>query len=387
MAIYLNIGRYKDGMLKNIDPDEISGKTVREVLAEYAGSSHVATINMGMVTGYFVGTSELKGVYRQKTKRVLLFEEVSQILEASQSLLLNMECPPPCKIELKKKANDGWFDFPLMEISGMTVRQNLEFFSGKSLIIKIDIPTKAGPLLYCGTEALVAACKEKYKNGLSFSELLNRLSTDESAILNVSLNFDDKVIFGGTSANTDKVTKDELRSCLPSGEVLCNGPNKKILAEVDVLPGKQMPLNMDNDQMEVEKEYQEGIRCLKDDNLDQAFRHFLNVLSKNPKHIAALSASGFVLMELGRNKEALIQYQKATAIDGNSWKPWFDMGVLLMSLGRSLDAVEALERAYKLNNHDKVRERLVCAYVDVGQHDKASNLSVRHAKRPFSRAA
>jgi len=387
MAYFFNLSRYKDGLLEDLQASEIFGKTLREVLVEFDGFDVVATVSLGMKTGYFVGSDGLKEIFGKKTKRVLLFRTVLQRLVDANSQLLEVLCPPPFKMDVKKKASHGWFDFPLMELSGMTLRQNLELFTGHSLIVQIQ-PQHTGKTLYfCGSSNLAGICRQKFGNGEAFVELLDRLQTEGSTYLNIPINFDDAIIFGTEDSVGYNGTAGKPEFYVPKHVSLHEGPSREAVREVKELPDSQMSFEDTVGSKEVDSEYQAGIQLFKNDDLDGALKHLQKALSLDPRHLPALSASGLVLREMGREKEALIQYQKATSIEGRHWKPWYEMGSLLLNLGRGHDAVEALERAYKLNKEDLVREKLANAYVEIGQFERASNLATRRAKRGYHQAA
>lgn len=78
-----------------------------------------------------------------------------------------------------------------------------------------------------------------------------------------------------------------------------------------------------------------------------------SVTDKFPESSVAQSSLGGVYMKEGNTQQALVHIDKATQIDANNYKAWYNKGVLLLRTSDTKGALEALNRAIAINDYSK----------------------------------
>ena len=97
------------------------------------------------------------------------------------------------------------------------------------------------------------------------------------------------------------------------------------------------------------------------------------VLEKAPKDLATLIKLGNLLMDAGRNEEAVSAYGRALEIDSNNQNVRVDMGVCYRRMGRPDIGVETIRKAIAMQpNHAMAHQNLgVILYDDFQQYPEA----------------
>jgi len=98
--------------------------------------------------------------------------------------------------------------------------------------------------------------------------------------------------------------------------------------------------------------YMLGLASWKSGNLAQADVAFDEALKLDPKHQKSLLNSARVLIELGRNEEALQRVNASLALDSTSNEAWRMLGRTQTELGKTDEAIDAFRRAIALDDHD-----------------------------------
>ena len=118
--------------------------------------------------------------------------------------------------------------------------------------------------------------------------------------------------------------------------------------------------------------YMLGLSSWKAGNLAQADVAFGEALKLDPRHQKSLLNSARVLIELGRNDEALDRVQAALALDSTSAESWRVLGRTQVELGKTEAAIEAFRHAITLDDHDVwAMNNLALIYIQQGCPDEA----------------
>ncbi len=113
--------------------------------------------------------------------------------------------------------------------------------------------------------------------------------------------------------------------------------------------------------------YMLGLSSWKSGNLAQADVAFGEALKLDPKHQKSLLNSARVLIELGRNDEALDRVQAALALDSTSAESWRVLGRTQVELGKTDEAIDAFRHAIALDDHDVwAMNNLALIYIQQG---------------------
>lgn len=100
------------------------------------------------------------------------------------------------------------------------------------------------------------------------------------------------------------------------------------------------------DPQDEEALYNRGLALAKLRRSKEAADSFERVIQMNSTFLAdAWSGKGAVLLDQGRNKEALLCFQNATGINPNLGRAWYGMGLALKGLDREVEAGGAFARA------------------------------------------
>ncbi len=113
--------------------------------------------------------------------------------------------------------------------------------------------------------------------------------------------------------------------------------------------------------------YMLGLSSWKSGNLAQADVAFGEALKLDPKHQKSLLNSARVLLDLGRNDEALDRVHSALALDSTSAESWRVLGRAKVELGKPDEAIDAFRRAITLDDHDVwAMNNLALIYIQQG---------------------
>jgi tetratricopeptide (TPR) repeat protein len=113
--------------------------------------------------------------------------------------------------------------------------------------------------------------------------------------------------------------------------------------------------------------YMLGLSSWKAGNLAQADVAFGEALKLDPTHQKSLLNSARVLLDLGRNEEALGRVQAALALDSTVGESWRVLGRTQVELGNPDAAIEAYRRAITLDDHDVwAMNNLALIYIQQG---------------------
>ena len=118
--------------------------------------------------------------------------------------------------------------------------------------------------------------------------------------------------------------------------------------------------------------YMLGLSSWKSGNLAQADVAFDEALKLDPRHQKSLLNSARVLIELGRNEEALERVQSALAVDSTSAESWRVLGRTQAELGKTDEAIDALQHAITLDDRDVwAMNNLGLIYIQQGHPEAA----------------
>ena len=98
--------------------------------------------------------------------------------------------------------------------------------------------------------------------------------------------------------------------------------------------------------------FQEAESALADRDVNRAFGIYKSILDKDPTSAKAIRGLGLTLWMDGRNKEAIICYQRVIEIAPDFVSAYADLSVILSDQNRHKKAVEYARRASRLSPKD-----------------------------------
>lgn len=128
-----------------------------------------------------------------------------------------------------------------------------------------------------------------------------------------------------------------------------------------------MSIKDDPRQVEVEKNYEQGKKLMKNGNFDEALTSFKRILSVY-ESAEIYYNMGYINTSQGKYSDALLNFRKATEIDNAFARAHKMMGEALIKLGRKEEAQEALQKAadiYMDKNMDKNAEEILQAVAEL----------------------
>jgi Flp pilus assembly protein TadD/4-amino-4-deoxy-L-arabinose transferase-like glycosyltransferase len=118
--------------------------------------------------------------------------------------------------------------------------------------------------------------------------------------------------------------------------------------------------------------FQKGAWQLLQHDKASAAATFQELVGRSPGDAAGWTALAWMLLEDGRNQEALPLCEKAVSIDACDDKAWSNLGTAQLRLGSWQDAADALQRAITLEPHEpEYWSTYGEAWLHLGQLDKA----------------
>jgi protein O-GlcNAc transferase len=95
--------------------------------------------------------------------------------------------------------------------------------------------------------------------------------------------------------------------------------------------------------------FRRALSALQAGEVREAERLFKEVVSAEPKHVAALNLLTILLIKVGRHKEAEIFIRRALNESATSDASFYNYGVILKALGRPAEALGQFSKALKIN--------------------------------------
>jgi tetratricopeptide (TPR) repeat protein len=103
-----------------------------------------------------------------------------------------------------------------------------------------------------------------------------------------------------------------------------------------------------------------------------ALAFFDDILRISPENHHAAASRAFLLAEMGRHAEAIVQLEQLLAQNPNEASNWFNLGFLLDAAGQDQRAFDAMEKATQLNSHlDRAFYGLALSAIKLGKTDIA----------------
>lgn len=116
----------------------------------------------------------------------------------------------------------------------------------------------------------------------------------------------------------------------------------------------------------------QAIAAFQTGRLDDAERHFKELLAQDPKHLAGLNLLGMVLTAAQKFDEAERTISAAIAVNGNSDATHYNHGVVLKALNRPEQALASFDKALAINPAIAANWAVRGAALnDLGRHDQA----------------
>jgi predicted O-linked N-acetylglucosamine transferase (SPINDLY family) len=118
--------------------------------------------------------------------------------------------------------------------------------------------------------------------------------------------------------------------------------------------------------------FKRAVQSFQQGRLDEAERHFRQVLRKEPRHLASLNILAIVLTTLKRYAEAEPCLQAALKLNATSDATFYNYGIVLKALGRSDEALQRFTQALEINpgNAETWNNRGIALH-DLGDHTAA----------------
>jgi tetratricopeptide (TPR) repeat protein len=117
---------------------------------------------------------------------------------------------------------------------------------------------------------------------------------------------------------------------------------------------------------EARKLFAQGLLCQRDDRLVEALTHFEEAIRLDPRAPALHRALIPLYLALQRMEEALTASRKVIELDPGDFETWFAYARQLKELGRSKEAIAALERGVVCPSAREQLDLLVQMYFDLG---------------------
>ncbi|MEA2979998.1 MAG: protein O-GlcNAc transferase [Alphaproteobacteria bacterium] len=95
--------------------------------------------------------------------------------------------------------------------------------------------------------------------------------------------------------------------------------------------------------------FNQAIDAFRAGRLDDAERRLKSVLTRQPRHVAALNILGVLLATKEKYQEAESYLRSALKINSNSETTFYNMGIVLKGLGRPAEALEHFSKAVAIN--------------------------------------
>jgi predicted O-linked N-acetylglucosamine transferase (SPINDLY family) len=140
--------------------------------------------------------------------------------------------------------------------------------------------------------------------------------------------------------------------------------------------------------------FKRAVQCFQQGRLEEAERHFRQVLHKEPRHLASLNILAIILTTLKKYAEAEPHLQTALRLQPRSDATLYNYGVVLKALGRPEEALlrftEALainpSNAETWNNRGTVRHDLGDHALAIADFDRSISLDPRYAAAFFNKS-
>lgn len=116
---------------------------------------------------------------------------------------------------------------------------------------------------------------------------------------------------------------------------------------------------------------QQAVALYTDNNLDEALKTFAKIPEdKRPPEIWLLM--GNILMDKGKNDEAIFMYGRAVLVEPSFYKAYYNMGNIYLAEDKFNMAIDQYKQALKYNvNNPYVYYNIGCAYLKIGDLKKA----------------
>ena len=96
-------------------------------------------------------------------------------------------------------------------------------------------------------------------------------------------------------------------------------------------------------------EHAKALDCYKADALEDALAHVNAAIRAEPNLAIYQADAGFILLTLGRSEEAVIPLKRAVQLDPNHADAHYNLGEAYQSLGQKDAAIESFRMAVSLN--------------------------------------
>jgi len=217
---------------------------------------------------------------------------------------------------------------------------------GYTDIIQAENGTEAWPMLkHYKVDFVVSAWDLPEMNGLALLKLIR---------IDLENNFIPVILI------VEKITREQV---IEAGEA---GVSDLLLSPIspEVFKAKVqgvIEVDLDPKHVEIEKQYEQGCKLMKEGHFEEALTAFKRILSIF-ENAEIYYNMGYINTTQGKYDEAIICFRKATQIDHAFARAYKMMGDVYIKLGRKEEAEEALQQAaeiYMDKKMDKNAERIL----------------------------